>query len=117
MKNIYTSYLNKTVQIFIERPIGSTHPKYNFKYEVNYGHVPNTLAPDGEEIDAYVLGVDEPLEKFSGKCIAVIHRLNDNDDKLVIVPENALDLSDEKILSLTKFQEKWFKSIVIRKEE
>ena len=28
----------------------------------------------------------EPVEEFEGKCIAIIHRTNDNDDKLVIVP-------------------------------
>lgn len=113
---IYTSYLGKTAQVLIERPIGSNHPKYGFKYEVNYGHIPDTLAPDGEEIDAYVLGIDKPLEKFSGKCIAIIHRLNDNDDKLVIIPENIPDISDEEILNLTNFQEKWFKSIIIREK-
>jgi inorganic pyrophosphatase len=39
-----------------------------------------------EELDAYILGVFEPLEVFRGKCIAVINRLNDNDDKLIVVP-------------------------------
>ncbi|KKP91881.1 MAG: Inorganic pyrophosphatase [Parcubacteria group bacterium GW2011_GWA2_36_10] len=117
MINVYKSYLGKKVDVVIERPLGSSHPKHGFKYEVNYGYVPDTLAPDGEEIDVYVLGVDKPLKKFSGQCIAIIHRLNDDDDKLVVVSEDALKMSDEEILKLTKFQERWFQSIIIRTAE
>lgn len=80
-------YLNKTLEIKIDRPMGSKHPKHGFIYPVNYGYVPNTVSGDGEELDAYVLGVYEPLENFVGKCIAIIHRTNDNDDKLIIVPK------------------------------
>jgi inorganic pyrophosphatase len=114
VKNIYTPYLGTTVQATIDRPLGSNHPKHGFKYEVNYGYVPNTLAPDGEEIDVYVLGIDKQLKDFTGKCIAIIHRLDDDDDKLVLVPEDRLNMTDEEILKLTNFQEKWFKTIIIR---
>ena len=112
-----TVFLGKAVTIKIDRPIGSKHPKHGFVYEVNYGFVPNTKAPDGEEIDAYILGIDKPVDEFTGKCIAIIHRLDDNDDKLVIVPENAKEISDEEILKAVNFQEKWFKSVVIRKSK
>jgi len=81
-------------------------------HEVNYGYVPNTKAPDGEEIDVYVLGVDTPVKKFIGICIAVIHRLDDDDDKLIVVP-NGVSFSKEKILELVNFQEQHFKSEVI----
>lgn len=114
MNNIYTQYLGKDVQVTMDRPLGSNHPKHGFRYEVNYGFVPDTKAPDGEEIDAYVLGIDIPLEKFSGKCIAVIHRLNDDDDKLVIVPENKKDMTDDEIIKYTFFQEQYFKITIIR---
>jgi inorganic pyrophosphatase len=106
-------YLGKIIGVVIDRPLGSTHPKQGFIYGVNYGYVPGTLSPDGEELDAYVLGVAKPSKKFSGKCIAIIHRTNDNDDKLVIVPEGK-DFSDEEIEKLVMFQEKWFKHKVIR---
>lgn len=107
-------FLGKDVTIKIDRPINSKHPKHGFIYEVNYGFVPDTKAPDGEEIDAYLLGVSEPVKEFVGKCIAIIHRKDDNDDKLVIVPEDIKELSDEDILKSVNFQEKWFDSIVIR---
>ena len=114
MKDLYTQYLGKEVQVVMDRPLGSNHPKHGFRYEVNYGFVPDTKAPDGEEIDAYVLGVDTPLENFSGKCIAVIHRTNDNDDKLVVIPNNIEDISDEEIIKLTHFQEQFFTLKILR---
>jgi inorganic pyrophosphatase len=114
MKDLYTQYLGKDVKVVMDRPLGSKHPKHGFKYEVNYGFVPGTKAPDGEEIDAYVLGTDIPLEKFSGKCIAVIHRTNNNDDKLVVVPENSEAITDDEIKKLTLFQEQFFTSKILR---
>jgi len=111
---IAREFLGKTVTIKIDRPLGSKHPKYDFVYEVNYGFVPGTKAPDGEEIDAYLLGVNEPVEEFTGECVAVIHRKDDDDDKLVIIPENAKEMRDEQILKAVNFQEKWFDSVVVR---
>ena len=113
-KNYATEFLGKIVKIKIDRPLGSKHPKHDMTYEVNYGFVPDTKAPDGEEIDAYLLGVDKPVDEFSGKCIAVIRRSDDNDDKLVVIPEDSGDINDEEILKLVNFQEKWFKSEIIR---
>ena len=106
-------YLNKTVTVIMDRPLGSKHPDWDLIYEVNYGYLPNTISGDGEELDCYVLGVNKPLDNFTGKCIAIIHRINDNDDKLIIVPEG-INFTDEEIRNLTNFQEKYFKSIIIR---
>ena len=111
MDNI--QYLGKILEIKIDRPLGSKHPKHGFIYTVNYGYVPNTISGDGEELDCYVLGVFEPLEDFKGKCIAIIHRLNDNDDKLIIAPENK-NFTNAKIRALTEFQERFFESEIIR---
>lgn len=108
-------YLNKTLEIKIDRPLGSKHPKHGFIYPINYGYVPNTISGDGEELDAYILGIYEPLDTFIGKCIAIIHRTNDNDDKLVIVPENKI-FTDSEIKVLTDFQEQYFESIIIRSD-
>lgn len=107
-------YLSKKVTVTIDRPLGSKHPKWGNEYPVNYGFVPGTKAPDGEEIDAYVLKVNEPLKEFSGKCVAVVHRLDDDDDKLIVVPEEDEDISDSAIRDATAFQEKFFKSEILR---
>ena len=109
-------YLETTLKIKIDRPFGTKHPKHGFIYPVNYGYVPNTISGDGEELDAYLLGVFEPVDEYEGDCIAIIHRTNDNDDKLVIVPKEK-NYSDDAINALTEFQEQYFEHILIRKEK
>ena len=111
MNNI--DFLNKTLKVTIDRPLGSKHPKHGFIYPVNYGYVPNTISGDGEELDCYILGIYEPIKTFKGKCIAIIHRLNDNDDKLIIVPKNK-SFSNNEIRVLTDFQEQYFESEILR---
>ncbi len=111
MNNI--DFLDKTLEVTIDRPLGSKHPKHGFIYPLNYGYVPNTISGDGEELDCYILGIYEPIEAFKGKCIALIHRLNDNDDKLIIVPKNK-SFSNNEIQVLTEFQEQYFQSEIIR---
>lgn len=106
-------YLGKILDIKIDREFGSKHPKHGFIYPVNYGYIPNTISGDGEELDCYLLGVFEPVKTFKGKCIAIIHRTNDDDDKLIIVPENK-EYSDKAINALVEFQEQYFEHIIIR---
>ncbi|MDP2874328.1 MAG: inorganic diphosphatase [bacterium] len=105
--------MGKEVEDDIDRPLGSKHPKFGFVYEVNYGFVPNTKAPDGKELDAYFLGVKTPVEKATGVGKAVIHRTKDDDDKLVVMPKE-VDMSDEEILQAAHFMEKWFEHELVR---
>jgi inorganic pyrophosphatase len=106
-------YIGKKIKAKMDRPLGSKHPKNGFLYELNYGFVPDTVSGDGEELDVYVLGVDYPVDEFEGICVAVIHRTDDNDDKLVLVPVG-MDVSDDAIDKQIAFQEKWFKHVIIR---
>lgn len=106
-------YIGKTIDIKIDRELGSKHPRHGFIYPVNYGYVEGTISGDGEELDCCLLGVFEPVKEYTGKCIAIIHRTNDNDDKLIIVPENK-EYSDDVINALTEFQEQYFKHEIIR---
>ena len=106
-------WLGCCVTVRVDRPLGSCHPKWGFCYPVNYGYVPGVTAPDGEELDAYVLGVEEPLEAFSGRCAAIVHRLDDDDDKLVVAPVG-MTLTDDEIRTLTHFQEQFFESEIVR---
>ena len=107
-------YLGKEASVVMDRPLGSKHPKHGFVYEVNYGYVPGTQSADGEELDAYYLGVSRPLHAAEGRCIAIIHRLNDDDDKLVVVPKTQMDLTDSEITQAVNFQEQWFDYEIIR---
>lgn len=115
--NKYTNakdYIGKKVKVEMDRPLHSKHPKYGWEYELNYGFVPDTKSPDGEELDAYVIGVEEPVDGFEGICVAIIHRAADDDDKLIVVTPDQTDISDEDIRRKTHFQEQWFTSVIVR---
>lgn len=108
------SFLGKIVAVTIDRAKGTKHPKHDFYYDSNYGFVPGTMSPDGEELDAYVLGIKDAVSNFEGKCVAIIHRTNDDDDKLIIIPKELADISDDEIRKQTNFQEQFFESVIIR---
>lgn len=100
--------IGKTVTVTVDRPLGSFHPKHvDIYYPVNYGYIEGILAADGEEQDAYILGVDVPVEKFTGRVIAAIHRRDDVEDKWVVAPEGMV-LSREEIGAAVHFQEQYF---------
>ena len=105
--------IGKIVKVKVDRPLGPYHPKHNdILYTVNYGYIEGIIAPDGEEQDAYILGVKEPLVEFVGRVIAIIHRINDVEDKLVVVPEDIVMTKDE-IKKHVDFQEKFFITEII----
>ena len=113
MKKVnYRDFLGKKVKVIMDRPMGSKHPKWNFIYPINYGYVPNTISGDGEELDAYIVGIFEPVKEYEGKCIAAIHRLDDDDDKLVIAPEEKI-YTKQQIEALVEFQERFFEHEII----
>lgn len=105
--------LGRTVTVKVDRQLGTKHPKWDFEYPVNYGYIEGVLAPDGEELDAYILKVNEPVGSFIGVVVAIVHRTEDDDDKLVIIPKGE-SVTDEGIEEATAFQEKWFKHTIIR---
>ncbi|NFO05643.1 inorganic pyrophosphatase [Clostridium botulinum] len=106
------SYLGKLVTVKMDRPLGSKHPKHNFIYSLNYGFIPNTTSGDGEEIDVYIIGEFEPLETYEGYVVAIIKRINDIEDKLVVCKEFK-KYNKEQIKALVEFQERFFESTII----
>lgn len=112
-ETLITSLLGKTVDILIDRPIGHTHVTkgITLHYTINYGYLPGITGGDGEEQDVYVLGVDVPLKDFRGTLIGAIRRADDNEDKLVAVPQG-VTFSAEQIREATWFVEKYFDSTV-----
>ena len=102
--------IGSTVRVIVDRPLGTFHPKHkDICYSVNYGYIPDVLAPDGEEQDAYILGVNKPVKEFVGKVIAIIHRFDDVEDKWVVAPEGASFTKDE-IMRQVAFQEQYFRT-------
>lgn len=105
--------IGRLVTVTVDRPLGSFHPAHpDMYYPVNYGYIAGIFAPDGEEQDAYILGVTEPVETFTGRVVAIIHRRDDVEDKWVVAPE-CMTFSKNEIESLTHFQEQYFDSEII----
>ncbi len=104
-------YLGKKVKLVIDQAFGTSYK--GTVYTENYGYIPGTTAPDGEGLDAYFVGPKEPLQEAEGVVIAIIHRLEDDDDKLIVVPEG-VSMTDEEIEKAINFREKFFKHEIER---
>lgn len=105
-------YLGKVANIAIDRPLGSVHPEFpSMVYPINYGYIPHVVGGDGEELDVYLLGVDEAVESFIGRIIGVVHRLNDDEDKLIAAPEG-VEFTVEEIENAISFQEQYFNGYI-----
>mgnify|MGYP003297615568 CR=1 FL=1 len=107
------SYLGKRVVIGIDRPVGYVHKKekYSLTYPINYGYIPGAIGGDGEELDVYLLGIDEPVREYTAQVIGIIHRINDVENKLVAAPKG-MTFTVEQIKEAIAFQEKYFDSYI-----
>ncbi len=107
-KNLVRSYLGQTVDIVIDRPLGSVHPQYpKTVYKVNYGYLPSTRSGDGEPLDVYLLGVNRPVDKFRARVIGIVHRRRDREDKLIAAPAG-VELHQAQMEAAVRFTEKYF---------
>ena len=110
-QRLLETYLGQSVTIEIDRPIGYVHQKKDrtLLYPINYGYVPGVLGGDGEELDVYLLGVDQPVQTYTGRIIAAVLRADDCEDKLVMAPEGCT-FSAEEIEKQLHFQEKYYQT-------
>ena len=105
--------LGKIVRVIVDRPLGSCHPNHDdIIYSVNYGYVEGIIAPDGEEQDVYILGIDRPIKEYVGKVVAIVHRFDVIEDKWVVAPVGA-HYTKEEIIDQIEFQEQLFKYEII----
>ena len=100
--------LRHSVTVTVDRPLGSHHPTHpELFYPINYGYIKGVLGGDGEEQDAYILGVDRPIKELTGHVIAIVHRLDDAEDKWVVAPEDR-SFTKEEIEQAVYFTEQYF---------
>ena len=104
------NHMGKPAHVVVDRPIGYRHG--DIVYPINYGYIPGVMAGDGEEQDAYILGICEPLSEFDGQVVGAIRRLNDCEDKLVVAPVGTV-YHQGQIAEAVRFQERYFDSRVI----
>ena len=106
-------YLGKTVTIGIDRPMGYVHVKgeKTLVYPINYGYIPDVPGGDGEDLDVFLLGVDHPVDSYTGRIIGIVYRADDVEDKLVMAPEG-MDFTVAEMEKAIRFQEKYYDSHV-----
>ena len=106
-------YLGKEVTIEIDRPIGYVHHKgeKTLIYPINYGYIPGVLGGDGEELDVFLVGVNEPVTSYTGRIIGIVYRADDVEDKLVMAPCGQ-SFTAEEIARAVYFQEKYYKTTI-----
>lgn len=105
--------IGNIVTVTVDRAMGTYHPEHpDMYYPINYGYIKGIMAPDGEEQDAYILGVSEPIKEFTGEIIAIVHRNDDIEEKWVVAPHNSV-FTKEEIEKQINFQEQYFDSIVL----
>ena len=107
---IIKDHIGKIVHVVVDRPIGYTHG--NIVYPINYGYIPGLFAGDGEEQDAYIIEVKEPLSVFDGEVIGAVQRFNDCEDKLVVAPVG-IRCHQGQIAQAVHFQEQYFETSII----
>ena len=113
MIKVEDNTIGSIVKVTVDRPMGSYHPVHkNLYYPINYGYVKGIMAQDGEEQDAYVIGVDVPIKEHTGKVVAIIHRNDDEEEKWVVCPKDRI-FTKEEIREQVRFQEQFFDSVVI----
>ena len=106
-------FLGRRLTIVVDRPAGSVHPDHpDIRYPINYGYVPGILAADGEEMDAYIYGVSQPLRRFTGTVIAAVHRRNDTEDKLVVAPTGMVAY-EPQIAEAVRFMEQYYDTSLV----
>lgn len=100
--------IGNIVTVIIDIPMGTYHPKHkDIYYPINYGYIRGIIAPDGEEQDAYIIWVNEPVVEFTGEIIAIINRVNDVEDKWVVEPKGLRFTSSE--IKKAVHQSLWWK--------
>ena len=107
------SFLGKIVDIKIDRPIGYVHKKekYTLVYPINYGYIPDVLGGDGEELDVYLMGVEEAVDEMKCRVIGIVFRENDVEDKLIAAPVG-VNYTKEEIADAIAFQEQYYVTYV-----
>lgn len=101
--------LVSTCEIIIERPKGTTHPKYpNFIYKVDYGYLKDTLSMDGSGIDVWVGTNGKKIDAIM--CIVDLIK-HDSEIKILI----GCTEEEKAIIYETHNETPYMKGIMIRR--
>lgn len=103
-----SEWIGRRILAIIDRPLGTSHPRWpGIVYLVNYGYVPGTLSGDGKPVDVYIVGEDRALDEVAAFVVAIVHREDDNEDKLVAAV-SMRTITPDDIMKQVQFVEQYF---------
>lgn len=109
-RTIYENFIGKIVCGKTVFAIGDCHPSFpDLVYPINFG----TVDISNIQMDAYLIGIDTPVEEFKGRIIAVLKSEEKIGDKLVVSIGNR-NYTDEEIKGCINFRERFFDYEIIR---
>jgi len=103
----FKEYIGQTVNIIIDSHMGTKHPKLGYYFPINFGHIENS------KMEAFVMGVFKPIQRFTGTVIAILTENSESEIFLVVAPDGKT-YTDEAILAITEFRNNIFDVVVMR---
>ena len=108
-------WLNQQVHVTVELPYGSYHPLYpDEEVTANKGYVDEKME-EGEVLPAYVVGINEPLDSFTGTVIGVVYRRGTDGYSLIVAKDTAV--SKEDVIRSIAFEEQYFDTQILWADE
>lgn len=105
--------LSKTVTVIIDRPYGSIHPLLqDVTYPYNYGYIKQDMQQNIEFQDAYVIGVQQPLETFTGYVAGIIYHKEDTTSRWIVAPLGMV-VDHEATIQLLGIEEQFYSTRII----
>ncbi len=89
-------YLGKNIKVTINK-------------NLNSGYFTDLKTPNNKYQNVYVIGVKKPIKEFEGKVIAIINRI-DEIENILVVSYNNKKYTKEEILKLINYEDKKYKS-------
>lgn len=105
--------IGKTVTVVIDHPYGSFHPhRSDVQFALNYGYVLDGISGDGDIQNAYVYGIYEPLEEFTGVVVGIIYHKDDYQSRWVVAsPLEKVEKED--IIQSVGFEEQYYDTMIV----
>ena len=111
------TYLGRIETISVDAPIGSSDCEIpGIFFPINYGFLRGTLSGDGEPFEVYLLGVDEPVKKYTGRIVGFIDRKDDVEGRLVMAPIG-MTFTQNEIAEQVHFREQYHDISIVALEE
>ncbi len=79
--------LGRYVRVNVTNPINSTDGFSDFEYKLNFGSVEGIKSFSTKFKGAYIVGVEEPVNRFDGRVIAILKNKKTSESVLVVAPK------------------------------